>query len=66
MILSIVLISLDLRVRADSASFRLGLQKRAVKRLFRGWDTVLSRPGRGAALRFADRRHPWRFQKRAA
>jgi len=31
------------------------------KRLCRSGDTVLSRPGRGAALHFADRRHPWRF-----
>src|SRR5229473_6941879 len=45
---------------ADSASPRLGTQKDAVKRLCRGGDTLLSRPGRGAALRLADRRYSWR------
>jgi glycerol-3-phosphate acyltransferase PlsX len=44
----------------DSASPRLGIQKDAVKRLCRGRDTLLSRPGRGAALHLADRRYPWR------
>ena len=55
---------LDLFACTDSASRRLGHQKRAVKRLCRDGDTLLSRPGRGAALRFADRRYPRRFPVR--
>jgi phosphate acyltransferase len=39
-------------------------EKAAVKRLCRDADALLSRPGRGAALRFADRRYPWRFSVR--
>src|ERR1700688_1533110 len=39
-------------------------KKGAVKRLCRGGDTLLSRPGRGAGWRLADRRYPWRFPVR--
>ena len=55
---------LDLFACANSAAFGLDVQKAAVKRLCRAGDTLLSRPGRGAALRFADRRHSWRFPVR--
>ena len=53
---------LDLSIYIDSTSVPPRIQKRAVKRLCRGGDTLLSRPGRGAALRSADRRYSWQFQ----
>ena len=43
---------------------RRSTRNRAVKRLCRDGDTLLSRPGRGAALRFADRRDRGDFQAR--
>jgi hypothetical protein len=45
----------------DSALQRFDPQKGAVKRLCRDADALLSRPGWGAELRFADRRYLRRF-----
>jgi hypothetical protein len=47
---------LTLLTYAESALARQGDQKEAVKRLCRDEETLLSRPGRGAAPCFADRR----------
>ena len=46
---------------AESATLRPNSQKAVVKRLCRSRETLLSRPGRGAALRSADRYYPWRM-----